>query len=138
MFCARRFIFGVIEGVRSRFNVLRSHTHFRRNRGRRITLSHFAPSSNLSAVPCAPEHIFGGIEGVGSHFHVLSSHNSFWRNRASRVPFSCFTLPDSFRRYRGRLVQVSCFLLSDRFSAEPRASGPVFMFCSLGLIFIGT
>jgi hypothetical protein len=33
MFCAPRLIFGGTEGVVSRFHVLRSRTHFRRNRG---------------------------------------------------------------------------------------------------------
>jgi hypothetical protein len=63
--------------------------------------------------------IFGGTEGVGSYFHVLRSRTRFRRYRGRRVPFSCFALPDSF-------------------SAVPRASGSVFMFCLPGLVFGGT
>jgi hypothetical protein len=68
---------------------------------------------------CAPVLIFGGTEGVGSRFHVLPSrtHFQWWRGR--RVPFSCFALPDTF-------------------SALPRASGPVFMFCRHRLVLGGT
>jgi hypothetical protein len=43
-----------------------------------------------------------------------------------------------FRRYRGRRVPFSCFALSDSFSAVPRVWGPVFMFCTPGLVFGGT
>jgi hypothetical protein len=49
--------------------------------------------------------------GVGSRFHVLLSRTHFRWYRGHRVPFSCFERPDSF-------------------SAVPRASGPVFMFCA--------
>jgi hypothetical protein len=65
---------------------------------------------------CAPELIFDCFGGVGSSFHVLSTRNYFRRNRGRRVPFSCFTLLDSF-------------------SAVPRASGQVFMFCAPELVF---
>jgi hypothetical protein len=68
---------------------------------------------------CAPGIIFGGNEGVGSRFHVLRSRSSF-------------------RRYRGRRVPFSCFALQGSFSALPRASCPVFMFCARELIFGGT
>jgi hypothetical protein len=68
---------------------------------------------------CAPGHVFGDTEGVGSRFHVLRSRTHFRRYRGHRVPFSCFAHPYSF-------------------SAIPRASGPVFMFCALGLIFGAT
>jgi hypothetical protein len=67
---------------------------------------------------CAPRLIFGGTEGVGSRFHVLRSQSRFRRYRGRRVPFLCFAHPDSF-------------------SAVPRASGPVFMFCASGLVFDG-
>jgi hypothetical protein len=60
--------------------------------------------------------IFDGIGGVGSRFHVLRSRTRFRRYRGRPIPFSCFPIPDSF-------------------SAVPRASGPFFMFCALGLIF---
>jgi hypothetical protein len=36
------------------------------------------------------------------------------------------------------VVPFSCFVRPDSFSAVPRASGPVFMFCVSGLIFGGT
>jgi hypothetical protein len=68
---------------------------------------------------CAPVYIIGGTEGVRSRFHVLRSLTYFRRCRVCRVPFSCFAR-------------------SDMFSAVPRASGPVFLFCAPGLIFSGT
>jgi hypothetical protein len=67
---------------------------------------------------CAPELVFGGIKGVASRFHVFRSQTRFRRYRGRRVPFSCFARPDSF-------------------SAVPRASGPVFIFCAPGLVFGG-
>jgi hypothetical protein len=67
---------------------------------------------------CAPGIAFGGTEGIGSLFHVLRPRNRFRRYRGLRVPFSCFAPPESF-------------------SAVPRASGPVFIFCAPGLIFDG-
>jgi hypothetical protein len=85
-------------------------------------------TESLSAIPrasgpvfmfCAPRLVFGGTKSVRSHFHVLRSQPHFGRYRGRRVPFSCFALPNSF-------------------SAIPRASGPVFMFCAHGLIFGGT
>jgi hypothetical protein len=68
---------------------------------------------------CPPGLIFGGAECVGSYYHVLCSQTHFWRYRGRQVSFSCFACPESF-------------------STVPSASGPVFMFCSLGLIFSGT
>jgi hypothetical protein len=68
---------------------------------------------------CTPGLIFVGNRGVSSLFHVLHSRTDF-------------------RRYQGRQVPVSCFALLDSFSAEPRLSGPVFMFCAPRLIFDGT
>jgi hypothetical protein len=68
---------------------------------------------------CAPVLIFGGTEGVGNHFHILCSRTRFRRYRGCRLSFSCFALPESF-------------------SAVPRVSVPVFMFCASGLIFGGT
>jgi hypothetical protein len=67
---------------------------------------------------CAPGLVFGSTEGVGSLFHVL-------RFRAC------------FRRYRGRRVLFSCFARPGSFSAVPRTSGPVFMFCAPGLVLGG-
>jgi hypothetical protein len=63
--------------------------------------------------------VFGGTEGVESHFHVLRAQTHFRRYRGRRVPFSYFALPDSF-------------------SAVPRASGHVFIFCAPRLVFNGT
>jgi hypothetical protein len=68
---------------------------------------------------CAPGLVFGGTEGVGSRFHVLRARTHFRRYLGRRVPFSCFPLPDLF-------------------STVLSASGPVFMFCSPGLVFDGT
>jgi hypothetical protein len=62
--------------------------------------------------------IFGGTEGIESRFHVLG-----YRTR--------------FRRFGGRRVSISCFSQPDSFSAVPRASGPVYMFCAPGLVFGG-
>jgi hypothetical protein len=128
MFCARVLIFGGTEGVVYRFHVLRSRTRLQRYRWRRFPFSRFALPDSFSAVPrasgpvflfCAPGLVFGGTEGVGSRFHVLRSRTHLRRYRGNCVPFSCFVLPDSF-------------------SAVPSTSGPVFMFCSHGLVYGGT
>jgi hypothetical protein len=37
-----------------------------------------------------------------------------------------------------RRIPFSCFALLDKFSAVRRTSGPVFMFCTSGLVFCGT
>jgi hypothetical protein len=66
----------------------------------------------------APGLIFGGTEGVGSRFQVLRARTYF-------------------RWYRGRRVLFSCLARPDSFSAVPRASGPIFMFCVQGHIFDG-
>jgi hypothetical protein len=155
MFCTPGHSFGCTEGVRSRFHVLRSRTHFRRNRRRRFQFSCFSPHDPFSAVPtasspvfmiCAPGPVFidtddvrsrfrryrwrrgpifmfcpsgpvfDGIDGIGSSFHVLRSRTRFRRYRGCRVPFSCIALPDSY-------------------SAGPRASGPVYMFCAPDPVF---
>jgi hypothetical protein len=59
------------------------------------------------------------MEAVGSRFHVLLAQTHFRLKRGCSVPFSCFALLESF-------------------PAVPRASSPVFMFCTPGLIFGGT
>jgi hypothetical protein len=111
-----------------RIHELRSRTHFRRYRRRRVPFIFFALPNSFSAVPrasgpvfmfSAPGHVFGGTEGIGSRFHVLRTRTLFRRYRGSRVPFSFFALPDLI-------------------SAAPRAFGPDFMFCAPGLIFGGT
>jgi hypothetical protein len=127
MFCALVLIFGGAEGVVSRFHILRARTRFRRYRGRRLPFLCFARPDSFSAVPrascpvfmfCAPGLGVGSIEGVGSRFHVLRAR-------------------PRFRRYRGRHVPFSCFARPDTFSAVPRASCPIFMFCVPGIDFGG-
>jgi hypothetical protein len=128
MFCASEHVFEGTEGVRSRFHVLRARTNIRRKQGRRVPFSSFALLESFPEVAsasgtvfrfCAPGLVFGGTEGVGTGFPVLRARTLF-------------------RRYRGRPVLFSCFALPNSFSAEPRASGPGFMFCAPGLIFSGT
>jgi hypothetical protein len=128
MFYAPGLVFGGTVGVGSRFYVLRATTRFRLYRGCRVLFSCFYRPDSFSAAPRAsgpvfmfraPEFVFGGIEGVVSHFHVLCYRTRFRWCRVRRFPFSCFVLPDSF-------------------SAVPRASGPVFMFCAPKLVFGGT
>jgi hypothetical protein len=87
---------------------------------------------------CAPVLIFVRIEGVGSRFHVLRSLTCFWRCEGRRLPFSCFALRTHFRWYRGRRFLFSCFARPDSFSAVPRASGPVFVFCAPELVLSGS
>jgi hypothetical protein len=60
---------------------------------------------------CAPGRAFGGTVVAVSSFYVLRS----WTH---------------FRRYRGHRFQFSSFKISDPFSAIPRASCSVFMFCT--------
>jgi hypothetical protein len=116
------------EGVGSRFHVLCFRTRFRLYQGRRVPFSCFSCPDSFSAVLrascpvfmfCASGLIFGGTDDVRSRFHVLRA-------------------PTLFRLYLGRRVPFSCFALPDLFSAVPRASDPVFMFCAPGLIFDGT
>jgi hypothetical protein len=166
MFCAPELVFSDIEGVGSRFHVLRSLTPFRWYRWRRVLLSCFALPDPFSlvrsssgpvscfalpdlflAVPSvsgpvfmfwALVLIFGGTERVGSRFHVLRYKTNFRRYRGRRVLFSCYALRDHFWRYRRRLFLFSCFALPNPFFAVPTTSGPVFMFCVPGLIFGGS
>jgi hypothetical protein len=128
MFCALERIFSGTEVVGSIFHVLRSRTHFRRYRGRRVPFSCFVLLDSFSALPWAsgpvfmffaPGLVFGGTEGVRSLFHVFRSRNDFRRYRARRVPFSRLAVPNMF-------------------SAVVRASGPILMFCAPGLVFVGT
>jgi hypothetical protein len=140
-FCVPRHIFGVVEGVGtlglifygtegvgSRFHVLRAWTHFWRYRGHWVSFSCFALSDSFSAIPsascpvfmfCTPGVVFSGTEGVRSRYHIFLFRTSFWRCGGRRVPFSCFALPNLF-------------------SAVPKASGLIFIFCALKLIFGGT
>jgi hypothetical protein len=123
MFCAPGQIFGRTEGVRTRFHILRSRTRFRRCQSRRVPFSCFAHQHSLSAEQrasghvfmfCAPELVSGCTEGVGSRFHFLAPPNSFSSGPVFKV---------------GAPGLVSTL---------PRASGPVFMFRVLGLIFGGS
>jgi hypothetical protein len=125
MFCPPRFVFGGTEGVRSRFHVLRNRTHFRRYRGRPVPFSSFAlpesfPALSRSSGPVfkfgAPKLVFGSTTEIGSRYQVLCARTRF-------------------RQYRGRRLSFSCFARPDSFSAVPRASGPVLMFCAPRLIF---
>jgi hypothetical protein len=128
MFCAPGLIFGDTEGVRSRFQVLRSRTRFRRCRVRQVSFSCFAHSDSFSTVPrpsdpifmfCAPELVFDGTEGGGSRFHILRARTYFRRYRGHSVPFSYFALPSTF-------------------SAVWRASSLDFIFCAPGVVLGGT
>jgi uncharacterized protein (DUF3820 family) len=128
MFYAPGLILGGTEGVETRLNGLRSQTHFGRYQGRQVQFSCFALSDSFGAVPrpsspvfmfFIPDHIFDGTDDAESRFRVLRSQTRFGRYRGRRVQFSCFALPDSF-------------------SAELKAPGPVFMFCSPGPILGGT
>jgi hypothetical protein len=111
-----------------RFHVLAARNHFRRYRRRWVPFSCFAHMDTFSVVRRALglvfmfnalELVFCGFEGVGFRFHVLRSLTCFRRCEGCRVPFPSFALSDSF-------------------SAIPRASGPVFMFCAPGLVFGGS
>jgi hypothetical protein len=127
--CVPGLILDGTKGVRSRFHVLRSRTHFRRYRGRRVSFSYSTLPYFFWAVPrasgsvfmfCAPELAFdgtmGGTEGVRSRYPVLRSQTHFRRNRGRRVSFSYFALSHSFW-------------------AIIRVSGPIFMICALILVF---
>jgi hypothetical protein len=90
MFCAPGLVLDGIDGVWSRFHLLRSRTNFRRYRGRRVPFSSFARPDSFPAVPrtsgpifkfCTPELIFGGIEGVRSLFQVMPFQTHFRRYR---------------------------------------------------------
>jgi hypothetical protein len=109
IFHAPGLIFGVTEGIRSRFHFLRARTYFRA-----------VPSASGHVLMfCAPGHVFGSTAGIGSRFHVLLAKTLFRGYRGRRVPFSCFARPDSF-------------------SAVPSVSGPVFMFCASEHVFGST
>jgi hypothetical protein len=141
IFRAPALVFGGTEGVGSRFHVLRYQTHFRLFRGRLLPFSCFARPDSFSAVLrasspvfmiCASGLIFGGTKGVPSHLHV------FGGTEVVGTLFHVLRSRTCFWRYRGRRVPFSCFALSDSFSVVSGASGPVFMFCALGLAFGGT
>jgi hypothetical protein len=58
MFCVPGLIFGGAEVIGSHFHVLPSRAHFRRYRGRRVSISYFAPLDSFSAVPRASGPVF--------------------------------------------------------------------------------
>jgi hypothetical protein len=58
MFCALVLIFDCTESVGYHFLVLRSWTHFRRYRGRRVPFSYFALLNSFSPVPRASGLVF--------------------------------------------------------------------------------
>jgi hypothetical protein len=65
---------------------------------------------------CAPGLIFDDTKGVSSNFNVLRARTHFWWYRGRQLTFLSFALPNSF-------------------STVPRASGPIFKFFGLELIF---
>jgi hypothetical protein len=109
MFSAPELIFGGTDSVCSRFHVLRSRTHFRWCRRRRVSFSRF-----------------------------LRSRTRFRRFRGSQIPFSCFVLPDTFSVVARASGPVFKFCALGHVSAVRRVSGPVFMFCVSVLVFGGT
>jgi hypothetical protein len=137
LFCAPGPVLGVTEASRSSVHILRSCTHFRRYRWRRVLFSYFVLPILISAVPRALVSVFmffalgtvlGGTDGAESRFYVFRTRTHFrcWWGR--RVPFSFFRSRTRFGLYRGLQILFSCFALSDSFSVVPRASGPIFMF----------
>jgi hypothetical protein len=85
-----------------------------------------------------PELIFGSFGGVGSRFHVLLPVLIFGGTEGVGSRFNVLRARTRFQRYRGRRVSFSCFALPYSFSAVPRASGLIFMFCAPELNFGGT
>jgi hypothetical protein len=77
MFCAPEFVSGGTEGVGYRFQVSRSRTRFRRNRGRRGSFSCFV----------LPVFFLGDTEAAESRFHVLRSRTHFGRYESVRYRF---------------------------------------------------
>jgi hypothetical protein len=142
-------------GFRSRFHVLRSRSHFRQYRGRRVPFSHFVRADSFSAVQrasapifmfCASRLIFGVTEGVRSHFYVFHTCTHFQRYRGCRITFSSFAHPDSFSAVPSAsgpffMFCAPCHVfggaegVGSSFSVIPKASNPVFLFCSPGLLF---
>jgi hypothetical protein len=128
MFCAPGLIFGCAECVGSRFHLLCSRTHLRRYQWRRVPFSCFA----------LPDTFFSGTECVGSRLHVLRPRLTFGGTSCVGSRYLILRSRTRFRRLRGRRVPFSCFTRLDSFSAVPRASGLVSLFCAPGLVFGGT
>jgi hypothetical protein len=128
MFLAPEHIFSGIVGVRSCFHILLSQTSFRWYLRSRVSFSCFALPNSFSVDPWAS----------APSFHVLRSQTRFGGTEVIGSRFNVWPTRTRFRRFRGRRVQFSCFTLPDSFSTINGASGPVFMFCAPGLVFIGT
>jgi hypothetical protein len=146
-FCAPGLYFGSAEGVGSRFQVLRPRTRYRRYRGRRVPFLSFARPDSFSAVPrvsspifmfCTPGPISTIPRALGPIFMFCALGLIFCRTDGVRSCFHVLRAQTWFRRCRGRHAPFSCFAQLDSFSVVPRASAPIFMFCSLGLVFGGT
>jgi hypothetical protein len=147
MFCVPEIIFGGTEGARSRFHVLRARTRFRRYRGSRVPFSCFVRPKSFSAVPrapgpvfmfLAPGLVFGGTVGVGFRSHVLRSVTYFWQCRVRLVPFSCFACPNSILTVTRASGPVSMFFSAGLVFDGVEGVGSRFHFCVLGLIFVST
>jgi hypothetical protein len=108
MFCMPGLIFGGTKGIGVMFSYFALMGMFLA----------FRRASGLDFMFCVPGLVFGDTKGVDLRIHVLRSQTRF-------------------RRYRGRRVLFSYFALLNSFSAVPRASGPVLMFCAPGIIFGG-
>jgi hypothetical protein len=137
MFYAPVLVFDDTEGIGSHFHILRSRTHFRQYRGRRVSFSYFALLDSFSAVLRATSPIFDGTEVIWSGFHILRTRTHFRRHREWRVPFSCFALPSSFSAVPGVTCPIFMFCAPALLSTAPGASGPIFMFCAPALFFGG-
>jgi hypothetical protein len=98
MFCAPRLVFGVTEGVRSHFHVFRARTHVLRYQWRRVSFLSFRLLDLFLTVPWSS----------GPDFMLCAPGLIFRGTEGVRSHFMCCA-PDSF-------------------SAETRASAPVFMF----------
>jgi hypothetical protein len=87
---------------------------------------------------CAPGVVFNSTEGAWSSFHDLRSQIDFGQYRERWVSFHILPSRTHFRRFRVRRVQFSSFALLNSLLTVPRASGPILMFCTSGLILAGT
>jgi hypothetical protein len=148
LFCAPGLIFVGTEGVGSRFHVLRSRTHFRRYRERRVPISAVTSALGPVFMFCAPGLVFGSTGGDWSLFLVLRPRTHFSTVLRASGPILMCCAPGivfggtvgvgsrfhvlrsrtRLWRYRGRRVPFSCFALPDSFSAVLRAWGPIFLF----------
>jgi hypothetical protein len=149
IFRAPEPVLGGTKGPGSSFHDLRSRTHFRQYRGRRVPFLCFLLLYSFSTVPlasrplfmfvlrdsiwavprashpefmfCAPELIFGGTEVIRSHFLILRSWSHFRRYRQRRVPFSFFALTFLFSTVPSLLGSPICCPKLGRLSRHPRA-----------------